>query len=217
MSIKILLTDDHAIIRQGLHSLLEKQPDLTVVGEAEDGRKTIELAQKLQPDIVIMDVSMPNLNGIEATHQISKTSPDIKIIALSIHSNRRFVCDMLRAGASGYILKECLFNELLLAIQTVIAGNRYLSPKVTGVVVDDYINHLSKTGDSSSATLTHREREVLQLLAEGKSTKQIASELHISTKTVEAGRRHIMQKLDMYSIAELTKYAVREGLTALES
>ena len=137
MSIKILLTDDHAMIRQGLHSLLESQPDLTVVGEAEDGRKTIELVQKLQPDIVIMDVSMPNLNGIEATHQISRTSPETKIIALSIHSNRRFVCDMLRAGAYGYILKESLFDELLLAIQTVVAGNRYLSPRVTGVVVDD--------------------------------------------------------------------------------
>ena len=205
------------MIRQGLNSLLEKQPDLTVVGEAEDGRKTIELAQKLLPDIVIMDVSMPNLNGIEATHQISKALPDIKIIALSIHSNRRFVCDMLRAGASGYILKESLFDELLLAIQTVVAGNRYLSPRVTGVVVDDYINYISKTDDLSLAALTHREREVLQLLSEGKSTKQIASELHISTKTVEAGRRHIMNKLDLHSVAELTKYAVREGLTTIES
>lgn len=217
MSTTILLADDHAILRQGIHSLLDKQPDLTVVGEAENGRMALELAQELQPDVIVMDISMPNLNGIEATHQISKTLPDIKIIALSIHSNRRFVHDMLKAGASGYILKECMFDELALAIQTVIKGNRYLSPRVTGVVIDDYINHISKTSDSLLATLTHREREVLQLLSEGKSTKKIASELHISTKTVEASRRHIMIKLDLYSVAELTKYAVREGLTTLDS
>ena len=214
---KILLADDHTIIRQGIHSLLDKQPDFIVVGEAENGRTALELAGELQPDVIIMDVSMPNLNGIEATYQINKTFPDIKIIALSIHSNKRFVTDMLKAGASGYILKECMFDELVLAIQTVIKGDSYLSPRVTGVVIDDYINHISDTCDSLLATLTHREREVLQLLSEGKSTKQIASELHISTKTVEASRRHTMTKLDLHSVAELTKYAVREGLTTLDS
>ncbi len=216
MSIGILLADDHAIIRQGLRSLLEKQPDIEVVAEAEDGREAFELVRKLLPDIVIMDVTMPNLNGIEAARQIHREFPGTKVIALSIHSNRRFVGDMLKAGAAGYILKECLFDELVRAIKAVAAGDSYLSPRVTGVVVDDYVNRLSRTGDSLLAALTSREREVLQLVAEGKSTKQIASDLHVSVKTVEANRRQTMEKLDLHSVAELTKYAVREGLTTLE-
>jgi DNA-binding NarL/FixJ family response regulator len=216
MSIKILLTDDHAIIRQGLRSLLEKQPDIEVVAEAEDGRQAFELVRKLLPDIVVMDVSMPNLNGIEATRHIHREFPAVKVIALSMHSNRRFVGDMLKAGAAGYILKEGLFDELVQAIHAIENGDIYLSPRVTGVVVDDYVNRLSRTGDSLLATLTSREREVLQLVAEGKSTKQIASDLHVSIKTIEANRRQIMDKLDIHSIAELTKYAIREGLTTLE-
>jgi DNA-binding NarL/FixJ family response regulator len=216
MSIKILLTDDHAIIRQGLRSLLEKQPDIEVVAEAEDGREAFELVRKLLPDIVVMDVSMPNLNGIEATRHIHREFPAVKVIALSMHSNRRFVGDMLKAGAAGYILKEGLFDELVQAIHAIENGDIYLSPRVTGVVVDDYVNRLSRTGDSLLATLTSREREVLQLVAEGKSTKQIASDLHVSIKTIEANRRQIMDKLDIHSIAELTKYAIREGLTTLE-
>lgn len=216
MSIGILLADDHAIIRQGLRSLLEKQPDIEVVAEAEDGREAFELVRKLLPDIVVMDVTMPNLNGIEAARQIHSEFPGTKVIALSIHSNRRFVGDMLKAGAAGYILKEGLFDELVRAIQAVAAGDSYLSPRVTGVVVDDYVNRLSRTSDSLLAALTSREREVLQLVAEGKSTKQIASDLHVSVKTVEANRRQTMEKLDLHSVAELTKYAVREGLTTLE-
>jgi len=216
MSIKILLADDHAIIRQGLRSLLEKQPDMEVMGESEDGREAIELVHKLQPDVVVLDVTMPNLNGIEAARQIHSEFPEVKIIALSMHSNRRFVGDMLKAGASGYILKEGLFDELVRAIHAVAAGDIFLSPRVTGVVVDDYVNRLSKVGDSLLSALNSREREVLQLVAEGKSTKQIASELHVSVKTVEANRRQTMDKLDLHSVAELTKYAVREGLTTLE-
>ena len=216
MSIKILLADDHAIIRQGLRSLLEKQPDMEVMGESEDGREAIELVHKLQPDVVVLDVTMPNLNGIEAARQIHSDFPEVKIIALSMHSNRRFVGDMLKAGASGYILKEGLFDELVRAIHAVAAGDIFLSPRVTGVVVDDYVNRLSKVGDSLLSALNSREREVLQLVAEGKSTKQIASELHVSVKTVEANRRQTMDKLDLHSVAELTKYAVREGLTTLE-
>ena len=216
MSLDILLVDDHAIIRQGLHSLLEKQPDIEVVAEAEDGRRALELVRELLPDIVIMDVSMPGLNGIEATRQICDELPRIKVIALSIHSNRRFVTDMLKAGAAGYILKECLFDELVQSIQAVAAGDSYLSPRITGVVVDDYINRLSTASYSSLEILTSREREVLQLMAEGKSTKQIALELHVSNKTIEANRRQIMSKLDLHSVAELTKYAIREGLTTLE-
>jgi DNA-binding NarL/FixJ family response regulator len=168
------------------------------------------------PDIVVMDVSMPNLNGIEATRHIHREFPAVKVIALSMHSNRRFVGDMLKAGAAGYILKEGLFDELVQAIHAIENGDIYLSPRVTGVVVDDYVNRLSRTGDSLLATLTSREREVLQLVAEGKSTKQIASDLHVSIKTIEANRRQIMDKLDIHSIAELTKYAIREGLTTLE-
>ncbi len=215
MSIKILLADDHAIMRQGLHSLIEKQPDMEVVGEAEDGRTALELVRELLPDVVIMDITMPNLNGVEATRNITSEFPQVKVIALSIHSNSRLVADMLKAGAKGYILKECLFDELVQAIQAVIAGDGYLSSRITGIVVDGYVNRMATVADSPLLTLTSRERQVLQFVAEGKSTKQIALELHVSTKTVEANRRQIMQKLDIHSVAELTKYAVREGLTPL--
>jgi len=216
MSTKVLLVDDHAIIREGLRSLLEKQPDMEVVADADDGRKAIELVRELSPDIVIMDVTMPGLNGIEATRLVAAELPNVKIVALSIHSQRRFVADMLSAGAVGYILKECLFDELLQAISVVASGGRYLSPKIAEVVVEDYVKHLSNISDSPLSALTGREREVLQLVAEGKSTKEIALELHVSTKTIEANRRRIMDKLGVNSIAELTKYAVREGLTTLE-
>ncbi len=216
MSVRILLADDHGIIRQGLRSLLEKQSDMEVVGEAEDGRKAFELVRELTPDVAIMDITMPNLNGVDATRRIVGQFPKVKVIALSIHSNRRFVADMLRAGASGYILKECLFDELIRAIRTVAVGSIYLSPRITGVVVDDYVERLLTTAYSQPTILTDREHEVLQLLAEGKSMKQIALELHVSTKTIEANRRQIMERLDIHSVAELTKYAVREGLTSLE-
>ena len=216
MSIKVLLVDDHAIIREGLRSLLEKQPEMEVIADTDDGRKAVELVRELLPDIVIMDITMPGLNGIEATRQITAEFPDVKVIALSIHSKRRFVADMLSAGATGYILKECLFDELVQAIKAVAAGGRYLSPRITDVVVSDYVKRLSATTESPFEALKTREREVLQLVAEGKSTKQIALELHVSTKTIEANRRQIMEKLNIHSVAELTKYAVREGLTALE-
>jgi len=215
MSTRILLVEDHAIVREGLCSLLEKHSCMEVVGEAEDGRTALELVRELLPDIVIMDITMPNLNGVEATHHVTSEFPQVKVIALSIHSNRRFVTDMLGAGAAGYILKECLFDELVQAIQAVSAGNSYLSPRITSVVVEDYVKRLATVADSPLLTLTSREREVLQLVAEGKSTKQIALELQVSTKTVEANRRKIMEKLDIHSVAELTKYALREGLTPL--
>jgi DNA-binding NarL/FixJ family response regulator len=216
MSIQVLLVDDHAIIREGLRSLLEKQPDLEVIADTDDGRKAIELVRELLPNIVIMDITMPGLNGIEATRQITAEFPQVKVIALSIYSKRRFVADMLSAGATGYILKECLFDELVQAIKAVAAGERYLSPRITNVVVSDYVKRLSAVADSPFEALKAREREVLQLVAEGKSTKQIALNLHVSTKTIEANRRQIMEKLSIYNVAELTKYAVREGLTTLE-
>lgn len=216
MSIRILIAEDHAIVREGLRSLIEKQPDMEIVSEAEDGRLAVEKVRELLPDIVIMDITMPNLNGVEATRQIINEFPQIKVIALSIHSNRRFVADMLGAGATGYVLKECLFDELVQAIKAVTAGESYLSSRITGVVVEDYVNRLSNIVESPLSSLTGRERQVLQLIAEGKTTKQIALDLHVSTKTIEANRRQIMEKLSVHSIAELTKYAVREGLTPLE-
>lgn len=216
MSVRILLADDHAIIRQGLCSLLEKEPDIEVVGEAEDGRKALELARELLPDIVVMDITMPNLNGIDATSRIVRELPNVEVIALSIHSNSRFVADMLKAGASGYILKECLFEEFVKAIRTVAAGGVYLSSKITGIVIDDYVERLLTKVELPMPVLTDREHEVLQLIAEGKSTKRIASEIHVSIKTIEANRRQVMEKLNIHSIAELTKYAIREGLTTLE-
>jgi DNA-binding NarL/FixJ family response regulator len=216
MSIGVLLVDDHAIIREGLRSLLEKQPDMEVLADTDEGRRAVELVRELSPDVVIMDVTMAGLNGIEATRLIAAEFPEVKVIALSIHSQRRFIADMLSAGAAGYILKECLFDELVQAIQAVAAGGRYLSPRIADVVVEDYVKRLSTTADSPLAALTGREREVLQLVAEGKSTKEIALQLHVSTKTIEANRRQIMEKLDVHSVAELTKCAVREGLTTLE-
>jgi len=213
-----MLVDDHGIIRDGLRSLLEKQDDVEVVAEADDGRGAIALVREHQPDVVIMDISMPGLNGIDASRRIVADNPEVKIITLSIHSNRRFVSDMLKAGASGYVLKECLFDELVQAVRTVAAGDIYLSPRITGVVVDDYVEHLSsETRRSKLAALSEREREVLQMLAEGKSTKNTALTLHVSPKTIESNRRRIMEKLDIHSVAELTKYAIREGLTSLES
>ena len=217
MPTRVLLVDDHAMIRQGLCSLLEKQPDIEVVGSVEDGRKAVDIARELAPDLVIMDISMPNLNGIDATRKIIGEMGDVKVIALSIHSSRHFVAEMLKAGASGYILKECLFDELVEAIKTALNGGIYLSPKITGVIIDDYVKRLSTQYQPEGTVLTEREREVLQFLSEGKSTKQIAMQLHVSTKTIESNRRNIMDKLGINSVAELTKYAVREGITPLES
>lgn len=217
MSIRILLADDHKITRQGLRSLLDKQPDMEVVAEAEEGRTAVRLARELSPDVVIMDVSMPDLNGMEATRQIVGEFGGVKVIALSMHSDMLFVSEMLKSGASGYLLKDCAFEELARAIRVVVADKTYLSPAISGIVVGDYLNRLSKVDSTGSQLLTDREREVLQLMAEGKSTKQIALKLHISVKTVETHRRQIMSKLDIHTVAELTKYAVRKGLTSLET
>jgi len=216
MSIRILLADDHKITREGLSSLISKQSDMKVVAEAENGRDAVSLARELRPDIVIMDVSMPDLNGIEATKQILSEDENIKVVALSMHSDNLFVSEMLKSGASGYMLKDCAFEELGRAIREVFNGNTYLSPMISGVVVEDYLRKLNKTDATESSILSDREREVLQLLAEGQSTKQIGLKLFISAKTVETHRRQIMNKLDMYTVAELTKYAIRKGLTSLD-
>jgi DNA-binding NarL/FixJ family response regulator len=213
---KILIADDHGVVREGLKVLVENQPGMQVVGEAEDGRNVIQLAEQLSPDIILMDIAMPNLNGVEATRFILKENPKVRIIALSVHFDKHFVTEMLKAGASGYVLKSCLFDEVLRAIQTVGAGDYYLSPKIAAIVVDDYKYYMETANKSAAVRLTERERQVVQLLTEGKSTKQIALQLHVSPKTVDSNRRQIMNKLGVFSVAELTKYAIREGLTSAE-
>jgi DNA-binding NarL/FixJ family response regulator len=216
MGIRILLADDHIILRQGLRNLIEREPDMQVVGEAEDGHRAIELVRRLSPDIVIADITMPNLNGVDATRNITRDFPDVKVIALSMHTNRAFVADMLKAGASGYVLKECTFDELVTAIRTVTNGGTYLSAGVASVVVRDYVRRLATAPQSPLEMLTERERRVLQLIAEGRNTKQIALQLHVSTKTIEANRRKIMEKLDAHSVADLVKSAILGGLASLE-
>ncbi len=216
MKTTVLLVDDHKIFRDGLRTLIEKE-GMEVVGEAENGRKTIKLAEKLLPNVIIMDVSMPDMNGIEATRKIIAGFPAIKVIALSMHSDRRFVLGMLEAGASGYLLKDCAFGELASAIKQVLTGNKYLSPKIADVVVKGYLNKSTDSFVSGGSILTSREREILQLIAEGLTAKEIANHVFLSVKTVETHRRNIMQKLNMRSTVDLTKYAIREGLTSLDN
>jgi DNA-binding NarL/FixJ family response regulator len=216
MSIKILIADDHKIIREGLRALIEKKPGMEVIGEVENGRKAVQLVQELLIDIIVMDIAMPDLNGIEATRQIVARAPSIKVIALSMHSDKRFVVEMLKAGASGFLLKDCAFEELIYAIKAVRANRTYLSPKIADMMIKDYVRLLPMEELSVFSILTPRQRQVLQLLTEGKGTNQIAHDLQVSVKTVETYRQQIMDKLNIHSIAELTKYAIREGLTSLQ-
>ncbi|MCX5705838.1 MAG: response regulator transcription factor [Candidatus Omnitrophica bacterium] len=217
MSIKILIVDDHGILRAGVKLIIDQTDDMKIVGQACNGHEGIELARKLKPDVVLMDISMPGLNGIEATKEIVSENPDIKILALSAYCNRRFIKDMLKAGVSGYALKDTMADELIYAIKSVHAGQRYLSEKVTKLVVDDY----TQGGSSDSAEklldkLTNRERGLLQLIAENKTTKETAKLLHVSVKTIEARRLNIIKKLGVSGTAELTKIAIREGLTSID-
>ena len=210
------MVDDHKLLREGLCSLLAKEPDIKIVGQAGDGREALSLVRELVPDVVVMDIAMRNLNGIEATRKIIRDVSGTRVLILSMHSDPRFIRSVLHAGASGYLLKDSAFTELVNAIRSVAKGGTYLSPSIAGPVVKEFVKDLSKRDDSVITGLTLREKEVLQLIAEDKSTKQIAGILKVSVKTVETHRQHLMEKLKVRNVAGLTKYAIREGLTSLE-
>lgn len=214
MSVRILVADDHQILREGLVTILGKA-GMAVVGEAGDGRTAVRLAKELKPNVVIIDIAMPELNGIEATRQIVAELPGVKVLALSMLADKQFVRGMLQAGASGYLLKYCASQELVQAIRAVLNQQVYLSPGITEMVVEDF--KLGSGDTSAFSVLTSREREILQLYAEGKISREIADTLHLSLKTVEAYRRQLMEKMSFKSFADLIKYAIREGLTSLES
>lgn len=216
MSIRIIIADDHTLMREGLRSILENELHLHVVGQADTGRSAVELTRRLKPDVVIMDISMPDLNGVEATRQILSINPSTKVIALSMHADKRYVSAMLSAGASGYLLKHSAVDELYRAICMVSENKTYVSAEVAGVVVQDYIRHLKNGKGADTKPLTAKEREILQLIAEGHTMKDIAGRLNVSVPTIETHKQHIMEKLNLHTIADLTKYAVREGLSSLE-
>lgn len=216
MKTKVILADDHKILREGLKTLLMQQNDVEVVGEAGDGFETIRLCNALQPDLVIMDIGMPSLNGIEACKRILSENPKIKVLALSMHSDKQFVINMFKAGASGYLLKDCAADELKVAIQTILGNNFFLSQHISKIVIMELINSRDVSQNKDIPQLSGREKEVLQMIAEGMSTKEIGKKLFISPKTVESHRKNIMQKLELYTLPELTKYAIRAGITFLE-
>jgi len=220
MPTRVLLADDHKIVRDGLKSMLAKEPDIEVVGEAENGREALELTRECSPDVVVLDIGMRELNGIEACRILVADHPNVRVVALSMHSDRRYVSEMLAAGATAYLLKDSAFDELATAIRSAAQGKMFLSQGVAGIVVEDYVRRISSPDveqpTHSGRALSAREIEVLQLIAAGKSTKEAAARLHLSVKTVETHRRQIMDKLGIYNLAGLIKYAVREGLASLD-
>jgi DNA-binding NarL/FixJ family response regulator len=218
MSLNVLIADDHTLVRSGIRALLETAPDLAVVGEAGNGRQAVEMARALAPGLVLMDVGMAELNGIDAARQIRAAAPDTRVVMLSMHEDRQYVFEALRAGAAGYVLKGAAFAELLSAIETVMGGKNYISPALAGAVMEDYITRAQEGGadrPQGLGRLSGREREVLQLIAEGKSSAEVAELLRISVRTVDTHRHNIMVKLEIHSIAGLTKFAVRHGLCVL--
>jgi two-component system, NarL family, response regulator NreC len=206
--IRILLADDHALVRQGFRMILAAQPDMEIIGEAGNGREAVELAEKLQPDVVVMDVTMPELNGIEATRRLATASPRTRVLALSMHKDSVYVREILRSGARGYLLKDCDDSDLIAAVRSVAKGEGYLSPSVSDAVLTDYRRHVTDPLD----LLTTREREVLQMIAEGKTNKEIATTLNLSVYTVEAHRGRVMEKLNLHSTGELVRFALRSGM-----
>lgn len=216
MGMNVMIVDDHAIVRQGLRALIEKEPDMEVTVEAATGAEAIRLAREAGPDIIVMDISMPDINGIDATRSITKASPGMRVLALSMEADRRFVVEVLKAGANGYVLKDAAFAELATAIRAVAAGETYLPSRVTTLLIKEYLQRIPEDIPATYETLSLREREILQLIADGGNAKEIAFAFGVSVKTVENQRHSIMKKLDLFSIAELTKYAVRQGLTSLK-
>jgi DNA-binding NarL/FixJ family response regulator len=214
MTIRVFIADDHALVRDGLRYLLQAQSDITVVGDASDGRQAVRLVQQLNPDVVVMDIAMPELNGIEAARQIRATRPSVQIIILSIHSTIEHISRALQAGALGYLLKESAGVEVAEAVRAVHAGRRYLSSKIAETIIDDYSSHPNVT--SPLDRLSPREREVLQLVAEGKTSAQIAEILSLSTKSVETYRARLMKKLDLDDLPSLVKFAIQHGLITLD-
>ena len=213
--IRILLADDHAIVRDGLRSLLERQPDMKIVGEAEDGRETVRLAEEQSPDIIVMDIAMPNMNGIEATRRIVASNPNAGIVILSMHQDESYVLRSLKAGAKGYLLKDSVRADVIEAIRSVAQGRSFLTRKVSKLLQEDYVRQMERLGlEDSYELLTAREREILQLVAEGRTNKEVANELNISLTTVETHRTHILQKLGLHSVPKLILYAVRKGIIA---
>jgi two-component system, NarL family, response regulator NreC len=209
---RILIAEDHTILRQGLQALLSSNSEFEVVGEAEDGREAIRCVEKLRPDLVLMDLSMPRMNGTEAVEEIKKRHPETKVLVLTVHKSEEYILATLQAGADGYVLKDVTHAELMLAIKTVLAGKAYLSPEVSEKVIEGYLEGKRPKTKSTWDTLTQREREILKMIAEGHKNKEIAEHLCISSKTVEKHRANLMQKLNLHSAASLTSYAVRKGL-----
>lgn len=216
MDLKIVLADDHTIVREGLRSLIDRQVDMKVIAEAATGADAVRLARALAPEVVVMDITMPDMNGIDATRCITEELDGVRVLALSMESDRPFVVEMLKAGASGYLLKDSAFADLVTGIHAVVAGEPYLSPRITEIVIKEYLQRVHDEDLFTGGNLTSREKELLQLIADGKNTKEIAFAFEVSKKTIENQRHQIMKKLDLYSIAHLTKYAIREGLTSMK-
>jgi DNA-binding NarL/FixJ family response regulator len=215
--ITVLLAEDHTIVREGLVSMLEDEPDVRVVGQAGDGQMAVTLAEQLQPNVVVMDITMPVLNGLEATRQIKRYFPQTQVVILTVHTTEEYIYQILQAGASGYVVKQAALDELVMAIRAAHSGQIFLSPTVSSFVVQEYIEHASANQlETEYDLLTEREREVLQLVAEGYSTREIAERLVISVKTVESHRANLMNKLNIHNIAGLTKYAIGKGLVSLQ-
>ena len=214
---RVLLAEDHTMVRTGVRALLEGSKGFTVVGEAADGTQAVELAMSLSPDVVVMDVAMPGMSGIDATRQIRAARPSTRVVILSMYGDKQYIAESLRAGASAYLLKDAAFSELLTALDTVNAGRTYLSPAVSSVALDDYITRVRSDGEPSGAEkLSAREREVLELIAEGKTSGEIGVALGISGHTVDTHRRKIMEKLNVHNVVDLVKFAIRNGLASLD-
>lgn len=214
MAIKVLIADDHQLFREGLVNLISSAPDIEVIGEAKDGKEATEKTKELKPDVVLIDIGMPEMNGIEATRILKKQQSEVKVIAVSMHSDRQFVKGILEAGADGYLLKNCTYRQLINAIKSVVEGKKYLSDDITEMVIQGYLDPAEEVNDNQS-DLSERELEILKLYAEGKSTREISEKLFISVKTVGTHKQHIFEKLGMKSNADMVKYAIKEGLIQL--